>query len=94
VRLALIAFPIEIFALYLLSFVPLDVGFPPGTNPLWRVTLIGLFVHAPAFLLNFDRLPPHLIWPILFVFGYCEIVVLSFVVVWTYRRLRSVVSRL
>jgi hypothetical protein len=90
VRLALIAIPIEILALYLLSFVPLDIGFPPGTNPLWQITLIGLFVHAPAFfLLNMNSLPHGLIWPTLFIFGYCEIVGLAFVLVWTYRRLSS-----
>ena len=90
-RVALISIPIEAVSLYLFSFVPLDVGFPPGTNPLWYITLIGLFVHAPALMVNVDRLPPNLIWPVLFLSGYFEIAGLSFALVILYRRVKNLI---
>jgi hypothetical protein len=90
-RVALISIPLEAVSLYLFSFVPLDIGFPPGTNPLWYITLVGLFVHAPAMMVNVDRLPSNLVWPVLFLFGYFEIAGLSFALMFLYRRVKNLI---
>jgi len=70
---------------------PIDVGYPPGTNPLWNITLIGVWLHVPALLiLQRNQLP--LFPSMLLLFGYLTIL-LSTMLAWLlFRLVRHVIS--
>ena len=78
ILMALVSIPVEAVSFVLLLMNPIDVGYPPGTNPLWNITIWGLWVHAPALLLRADRLPQVALLPTLLVAGY--IVIWAFLV--------------
>ena len=69
--IALTAIPAELVGFCLFMMFPLDVGYPPGTNPILYVTLIGVWVHTPMLMSPIQSsLRPELLFPTLILSGY------------------------
>jgi hypothetical protein len=91
-KIALIAIPGEMVSFFLFSMFPIDVGYPPGTNPFFYVTLVGVWLHAPALLTGVDALPTGFVYPVLILSGYLNIVAISVVSLLSYRALKKLIS--
>ena len=90
---ALVAAPAEVLSFWLLHHFPIDVGWPPGTNPfIVYATAAGLWLHASAFLARADFWAGDFVEPVFFVMGYLDIVVLSLALWLLYRLVRRLVS--
>jgi len=85
-KIALLAIPGEMVSLFLCSLFPIDVGYPPGTNPIWYISLIGVWLHMPGFLAGGSL-------PGMVFFGYLDIVVISVVLLFAYRGLKDIVAK-
>jgi hypothetical protein len=87
-RIATWSVAAEILCLLVLSSVPIDVGFPPGTSPVvLRLAEIVVLIHYPALLVGFHvpwgRAASYGWWSFAFLIGYAEIVLLATVVYWS-----------
>src|SRR6266852_1852202 len=94
-RIAIAAIPAEIVSFFLLMSFPLDVGYPPGTNPIWYTTLIGVWLHAPLLMITSSgNVRPELLFPALLLSGYLTIVLAAFLLWFLYRLLKKAISTL
>jgi hypothetical protein len=91
VTIGIAAIPAELISFSLFSLFPIDVGYPPGTNPLWYISLIGVWLHAPAFFVV-DKLPQSLVLPVTLLLGYLTIIVLAVAVLFLLRVFRKIIS--
>lgn len=72
-------------ALFLLSRVPIDVGFSPGTNPIviW-LSSATILLHYPALLIAlhiaWNRPVSYVWWVLAFLNGYAEIIVAAMLI--------------
>jgi hypothetical protein len=73
---------------------PIDVGYPPGTNPIWYVALIGVWLHTPLLMIVWDNPRPELLFPALLVSGYLTIVITTLLLWFLYRVLKKAISTL
>ena len=86
----------ETLSLVLLSRVPIDVGFPPGTSPVvLRVAEIVVLIHYPALVLDFPPVRGRvaLFWPIAFLIGFLEITLAAFAIYWSAMAFSEALSR-
>lgn len=92
--IALAAIPAELVSFSLLMMFPIDVGYPPGTNPIWYVTLIGVWLHTPMLMFHGgDSLRPELLFPALILSGYLTIVLGALFLSFLYRLLTKAMSK-
>jgi len=86
------AVPLEACALFGFLNTPIDVGFPPGTSPLWMAYgLVATFLHLPTFLFAGARKAAFLV--LAFIVGYAELFSLMVALVFGYRFIGGLVSR-
>jgi hypothetical protein len=92
-KIVLGAIPAEMVSFFLLMMFPLDVGLPPGANPIWYVTLIGVWIHTPFMMIHrWDNLRPELLFPALILWGYITIVLAALLLWFLYRLLTKAIS--
>lgn len=93
---AIMALPPELVAIFGFYNCPIDVGYPPGTNPLWiAFGITGVLIHYPALMLA-DRhplLPELLFIMVSFAIGYIDSFVMALAVGFACRMAKRVISR-
>jgi hypothetical protein len=89
---AIAAVPLELIALFGFLNLPID-GVRPGTSP-WVIAyaIAALFIHAPALILIDINFPPGLFEIVSFAIGYADLLLLTIIVVFSYRLLKKILA--